>query len=116
MEMQMEASAERTTDTVLERIEQAAAALEQAAERLAAVELQAAATRESDLASRLAAAETTIATLRAGMGRKTTGAGSLIAREGVALEAGALDAALCTLSLEQRVAVKAQLLRSGFLG
>ena len=115
MEMEMEASA---STSALDRIEQAAAALEQVAEtciaRLAGVELQAAATRESDLAQRLEAAESTIATLRAS--RKTTAAGALLAKEGVALEAGALDIALSTLSLEQRIAVKAQLLRSGLLG
>jgi hypothetical protein len=33
-----------------------------------------------------------------------------------AMDAGALDAALVSLSLEQRIAVKAQLLRAGFLG
>ena len=32
------------------------------------------------------------------------------------LEAGALDAALGSLSIEQRFAVKAELLRSGLLG
>ncbi len=113
MEIKMEAAASTET-SVIDRIEQAAAALEQAAERLAAVQLQAAATRESDLATRLAAAESTIASLRAS--RKTTTAGTMFAKEGVALEAGALDVALSTLSLEQRIAVKAQLLRSGLLG
>ena len=119
MEMEMEAAAASPETTMLDRIEQAAAALEQAAERLAAVELQAAATRESELTTRLAAAESTIATLRAG--RKTTTTGTMFAKEGVAglshdLQAGALDVALSTLSLEQRIAVKAQLLRSGLLG
>ena len=53
-------------------------------------------------------------------GRKTlpTAMTSLLAKQGVAiesLEAGALDAALVSLSLEQRIAVKAQLLRAGLL-
>ena len=53
-------------------------------------------------------------------GRKTlpTAMTSLLAKQGVAidsLEAGALDAALASLSLEQRIAVKAQLLRAGLL-
>ena len=117
MEMEMEAGVE----TIMERLSAAAGALEQAAERLAAVELQASATRESELADRLAAAETTIATLRAQAGRKTSGAGTLQAKEGVAglgheLQSGALDAALGSLSLEQRIAVKAQLMRGGLLG
>ncbi len=45
--------------------------------------------------------------------------GNLLAKQGVvveSLEAGALDAALVSLSLEQRIAVKAQLMRSGLLG
>ena len=116
MEMEMEAGVE----AMMERLEAAAGALEQAAERLAAVELQASASRESELAERLAEAESTIVTLRAQAvsqpGRKTTAAGTLVAKEGVSIEAGALDAALSTLSLEQRIAVKAQLLRSGLLG
>ena len=116
MDIEMEAGVE----TMMERLQATAAALEAAADRLAAVELQASATRDSDLAERLAAAEATIATLRAQAeskpGRKTTVAGTLIAKEGIAIEAGALDAALASLSLEQRITVKAQLMRSGLLG
>lgn len=112
MELEMEAGAE----VMMERLRAAADALEAAADRLAAVELQASSTRESELAERLAAAETTIATLRAQAGRKTATATTLVAKEGVAIEAGALDTALSSLSLEQRIAVKAQLMRSGFLG
>ena len=56
-----------------------------------------------------------------GAGRKTLPASmaTLLAKQGVtvdSLEAGALDAALSSLSLEQRIAVKAQLMRSGMLG
>ncbi len=45
---------------------------------------------------------------------------TLLAKQGVtleaaSLEAGALDAALSSLSLEQRIAVKSQLLRAGLL-
>jgi hypothetical protein len=52
--------------------------------------------------------------------RKTlpTAMTSLLAKQGVAidsLEAGAIDAALTSLSMEQRFAVKAQLLRSGLI-
>ena len=113
MELEMEAGAE----VMMDRLRAAADALEAAADRLAAVELKASSTRESELAERLAEAETTIATLRASQAaRKTTAATTLVAKEGVAIEAGALDTALSSLSLEQRIAVKAQLMRSGFLG
>lgn len=83
---------------------------------------------ESELEQKLAAAELKIAELQArgavalpGMGRKTlpATAASLFARHGAAadsLDAGAIDAALVSLSLEQRIAVKAQLLRAGLLG
>lgn len=77
--------------------------------------------------ARLAAAETAIAELRASAtatvtypGRKTLAAAEphLLSKQGeaVSLEAGALDAALSSLSLEQRIAVKAQLLRAGLVG
>jgi hypothetical protein len=79
------------------------------------------------LEEKLAAAEQQIADLQAratavapASGRKTlpTAMTSLLAKQGVtvdSLEAGALDAALVSLSLEQRIAVKAQLLRAGLL-
>jgi len=85
--------------------------------------------REVELEQRLAAAETQLSQLRAKAatpseaerGRKTVPAamGHLLAKQGVvveSLEAGALDAALVSLSLEQRIAVKAQLMRAGLLG
>ncbi len=85
--------------------------------------------REVELEQRLAAAETELTQLRAKAatpseaerGRKTVPAamGHLLAKQGVvveSLEAGALDAALVSLSLEQRIAVKAQLMRAGLLG
>ena len=88
--------------------------------------------RESELAEKLVAAEARIAELEAAAtaasetsaastgSRKTvpTAMTNLLAKQGVALdsvEAGTLDAALSGLSLEQRFAVKAQLLRSGLL-
>ncbi|WP_157466458.1 hypothetical protein [Edaphobacter aggregans] len=43
---------------------------------------------------------------------------TMLAKQGVtvdSVEAGALDAAMSSLSLEQRIAVKAQLMRSGLL-
>lgn len=55
-------------------------------------------------------------------GRKTiaTATMSLLAKQGInnldSIEAGSLDAALTALSIEQRIAVKSQLLRAGLLG
>lgn len=91
--------------------------------------------REAELEEKLAAAEAKIAELearaaapagcptsRGDLGsRKTLPSAmtTLLAKQGVSIdsmEAGALDAALASLSLEQRIAVKAQLLRAGLLG
>ena len=82
--------------------------------------------RELELERRLAQAEQQIAELRAqelksASIRKTLPATTtqLLAKQGItsldSIEAGALDAALSGLSLEQRIAVKAQLLRAGAL-
>src|ERR1700733_8972222 len=88
--------------------------------------------REVELEQKLAAAEAEIAELRAAgasapvavthsQGRKTLPVSmvNLLAKQGVAvdsMEARALDAALVSLSIEQRIAVKAQLIRAGLLG
>jgi hypothetical protein len=88
--------------------------------------------REVELEQKLAAAEAEIAELRAAgasapvavthsQGRKTLPVSmvNLLAKQGVAVDsmkAGALDAALVSLSIEQRIAVKAQLIRAGLLG
>ncbi len=131
--------------STVERLAAAAGLLEQAVERLAqrqsdfaldaeasigrivaTVERQ----REAELEEKLAAAEAEIAELRAAAasvpvevthGRKTLPASmvNLLAKQGVtvdAMEAGAVDAALVSLSVEQRIAVKAQLMRAGLLG
>jgi|GEM_PF-368372 len=78
--------------------------------------------------ARLAATEDQLAELRASApatvtnsGRKTlpTAMVNLLAKQGVtvdSMEAGSLDAALVSLSLEQRIAVKTQLMRAGLLG
>ncbi|MDP9052081.1 MAG: hypothetical protein M3O31_15375 [Acidobacteriota bacterium] len=125
----------------VERLAAAASLLEQAVERLAqrqsafAEDAEASigrivatvdARREQDLEEKLAAAELKIAELQAratpvASGRKTlpTAMTNLLAKQGVtidSLEAGSLDAALISLSLEQRIAVKAQLIRAGLLG
>ena len=82
--------------------------------------------RELELERRLAQAEQQIAELRAQESktagvRKTLPATTtqLLAKQGItsleSIEAGALDAALTGLSLEQRIAVKSQLLRAGVM-
>ena len=83
--------------------------------------------RELELERKLAAAEHQVAELRAqaskpaASARKTVPASTaqLLAKGGIttleSVEAGALDAALAGLSLEQRIAVKAQLMRAGAL-
>lgn len=82
--------------------------------------------RERELERRLAQAEQQITELRAqetkpGSARKTIPAttAQLLAKQGItsldSIEAGALDSALTGLSLEQRIAVKSQLLRAGIL-
>lgn len=119
----------------VDRLAAAATLLEQAAERLAqdtearigrivaTVESQ----REAELEAKLAAAEARIVELQARAtgaetaGRKTLPASmtTLLAKQGVTLDsidAGAIDAALTSLSIEQRIAVKSQLLRAGLLG
>lgn len=87
--------------------------------------------RAMDLEKKLAAAEQQITDLQARIEassaaptqspRRTVPASTaqFLAKQGIAtldsVEAGALDAALDGLSLEQRIAVKAQLLRAGVL-
>ena len=123
--------------TTVERLAAAAGSLEQAVERLAQRQSDSeesigriVATVDSTLETRLATAEAEIAELRAAAasvpatvtnGRKTlpVAMANLLAKQGVtvdSMEAGALDAALVSLSLEQRIAVKAQLMRAGLLG
>ena len=82
--------------------------------------------RERELRLKLEAAEQQIAELRAQSGRAVAARQTLpasttqlLAKQGISMvdsiQAGALDAALTGLSLEQRIAVKAQLLRAGML-
>ncbi len=128
---------ERVAEQMAERQIALAAEAEQSVGRIVAtVESQ----REGELAERLRvteekllAAENRVAELTAAAavkaepaGRKTISAGvtAMLSKGGVSaegletgrLEAGALDAALSSLSIEQRFAVKAELLRSGSLG
>jgi hypothetical protein len=109
---------------------------------VAAIETNQPSSRESDLQRKLEAAEQQIAELKAQLesrpeakqeapaalarlsesARKTIPASTaqFLAKQGIStlehVEAGALDAALTGLSLEQRIAVKAQLLRAGIAG
>ena len=138
MQMEMIENNEATAlETTVARLSAAAGLLEQAMERLTERQQNAeatigriSATVEAALEERLAAAEARIAELMAAAvntvpatvtnTRKTLPAGmaTMLAKQGVtvdSVEAGALDTALTSLSLEQRIAVKAQLLRSGLL-
>jgi hypothetical protein len=131
--------------STVERLAAAAGLLEQAVERLAqrqndfALDAEASigrivatveGRREAELEEKLAAAGAQIAELKAAAasvptavtyGRKTLPVAmvNLLAKQGVtvdSMEAGAVDAALVSLSVEQRIAVKAQLMRAGLLG
>jgi phosphoserine phosphatase len=130
--------------STVERLAAAAGLLEQAVERLAqrqndfALDAEASigrivatveGRREAELEEKLAAAEAQIAELKAAgyvpvsvtHGRKTLPVAmvNLLAKQGVtvdSMEAGAVDVALVSLSVEQRIAVKAQLMRAGLLG
>jgi hypothetical protein len=100
----------------LDRLTAAASLLEQT---IAHLEEKLAAAEEK-LASLEARATTTTTTPATGRKTLPTAMTTLLAKQGVSLEvasleAGALDAALASLSIEQRIAVKAQLLRAGLL-
>ena len=135
--MENNAALEAPLEKTVERLAAAASLLEQAMERLTERQQTAeanigriSATVEAALEERLAATEAKIAELMATATnnapvavtniRKTlpTGTATMLAKQGVtvdSVEAGALDTAMTSLSLEQRIAVKAQLLRSGLL-
>ena len=136
--LEMEASADAVVTglhTTVEKLAAIAASLELAAGRLLAGREAFALSAEAALEQRLAATEAELVQLRAtgafapalvthssapGAGRKTLPIPMvhLLAKQGVSiesLEAGALDTALNSLSIEQRIAVKAQLLRAGLI-
>jgi hypothetical protein len=122
MELEMEAVEDVSLNGLAERLTAAAEALERAAANLTTVQAQAPrGTREADLERQLAEAQSALSALRAG-GRKTiaagTGlsAGTMVAKEGATVDFHGIDAALTSLSVEQRIAVKAGLMRSGLLG
>ena len=114
----------------IDRLAAAASLLEQTVERLgekiAAAEQKLAATNEKLTELEAHAATAATAAPRADAGARKTlpsAKATLLAKQGVAvdslgpasIEAGSLDAALSSLSLEQRIAVKAQLMRAGLL-
>jgi hypothetical protein len=112
--MDMEMSVEMT-ETV-DRLAAAAGMLEAAVSRLAGLSMQAETSALAELEEKLTAAEARIAELSArgtGLGRKTLQAKGTSRGEGLD---GAIDGALTSLSLEQRIAVKSELMRSGLLG
>ena len=128
---------ERAAELMAERQVALAAEAEQSVGRIVAtVESQ----REAELAERLRVTEAKLAEAEgrmaelaaaasatiASVGRKTLSAGmtAMLAKQGIStdglqtgrMEAGSLDAALTSLSIEQRFAVKTELLRAGLLG
>jgi hypothetical protein len=114
MEMEMSVEMNETAS----RLAAAAEMLEAAVSRLAGVSMQAESSALAELEEKLEAAEARIAELsaRSGsvvFGRKTLQAKGTSRSEGLE---GAIDGALTSLSLEQRIAVKSELMRSGLLG
>lgn len=106
---------EQREETLSGEVQKIVATVEQSAD---------ASRREQQLERKLSDAMEQIAELRAQSGhsqRKTIPASTLqlLAKQGVGpqeqIESAALDAALAGLSLEQRIAVKSQLLRAGSL-
>jgi hypothetical protein len=113
---------ERTIAKMAEQqVSLAAEAESQVSRIVATVETQ----REAELERKLAEAEAKIAELAASastqtVGRKTlpTSMATMLAKQGVVMdsvEAGAIDGALTSLSIEQRIAVKSELMRAGLL-
>jgi hypothetical protein len=129
MEEQEKAIAERleTATSLLERtlswLDERQSALTGEVERISATVEQS--RREAELAEKLASVETELAELKAAGGptvisplRRTVPASTseMLAKHGIGdgpVDVRALDAALSGLSLEQRIAVKTQLLRAG---
>ena len=127
--MEAASALERTVSRMAEQqVALAAEAESQVTRIVATVESQRETELERKLAeaeARLAASEEKIAELVASasaqpVGRKTlpTSMATMLAKQGVVMdsvEAGAIDGALTSLSIEQRIAVKAELMRAGVL-
>lgn len=105
----------------VEAIEQAVPRITASGEAIGPIVATVESSREIELAQRLTDAEKTIAELRASAtastntGRRTLPVSLAARHDGAPSESGAIDAALTSLSLEQRIAVKSQLLRAGLL-
>jgi hypothetical protein len=120
--MEAAATLERVVARMAEQhVALAAEAESQVCRIVATVETQ----REAELERKLAQAEAKIAELMASAaaqpaGRKTLPSTmtTMLAKQGVVMdsvEAGAIDGALASLSIEQRIAVKSELIRAGVL-
>ena len=120
--MEAASALERTVSRMAEQqVALAAEAESQVSRIVATVETQ----REAELERKLAEAEAKIAELVASAGaqpagRKTlpTSMTTMLAKQGVvvdSVEGGAIDGALASLSIEQRIAVKSELIRAGVL-
>lgn len=120
--MEAASTLERAVAKIAEQqVALAAEAESQVSRIVATVESQ----REAELERKLAEAEAKIEELVASAsaqpaGRKTlpTTMATMLAKQGVvmdSMEAGAIDGALASLSIEQRIAVKAELMRAGVL-
>ena len=127
--MEAASALERTVTRMAEQqIALAAEAESQVTRIVATVESQ----RETELERKLAEAEARLATSEEKIaelvasasaqpvGRKTLPStmATMLAKQGVVMdsvEAGAIDGALASLSIEQRIAVKAELMRAGVL-
>jgi nitrate reductase NapAB chaperone NapD len=129
MENEMQQASEFTLDRLMARLTAAIEQLERALPRISVTASEAVgpivamveSSREAELAQKLADAERTIAALRASAsthsseGRKTLPVSLLAKQEGGITDSSALDAALGSLSMEQRIAVKSQRLRAGLV-
>ena len=129
---ELQVAAERLMEaaTVLERAvakmaEQQVAIVAEAESQVSRIVATVETQREAELERKLAEAEAKIAELVASAstpvaGRKTlpTSMATMLAKQGVVMdsvEAGAIDGALASLSIEQRIAVKSELMRAGVL-
>lgn len=120
--MEAASALERTVARMAEQqVALAAEAESQVSRIVATVETQ----REAELERKLAEAEAKIAELVASAApqparRKTlpTTMATMLAKQGVVVDevqAGSIDGALASLSIEQRIAVKSELMRAGLL-
>ena len=112
-----------------ERVERIVATVEGQREAELAERLRLAEAKLAEAEGKLAELSAAASVVVASAGRKTTAAGvvATLAKQGISagaleglesgrFQAGALDTALASLSIEQRFAVKAEMLRSGLLG